>query len=58
MHSIAGASGDVYIELYKAPTTVLKNGEEIELADVRISYEVNVNAKFGAEVERVFRVIL
>ena len=57
LHSIAGASNDVYVEVYKVPNTVLKNGEEIELADVRISYGVNINAKFEGNVERVFRII-
>jgi hypothetical protein len=58
LHSIAGASGDVYVEAYKAPDTVLKNGEIIELADIRISYGVTCNAKFVGEVERIFRIII
>ena len=58
LHSIAGASDDVYVSVYKVPNTILKNGEEIGLADVKISYGVNINAKYNAEVERVFRIII
>lgn len=58
LHSIAGASDDIYVSVYKVPNTVLKNGEEIGLADVKISYGVNINAKYNAEVERVFRIII
>ena len=58
LHSIVGASGDVYIEAYKAPDTVLKNGDVIQLADIRISYGVNINAKYMGEVERIFRIII